>query len=509
MKFVVYNRHLNPNLWQGGKLIPQIRLNLLKIAYDFYGESNLAAPILDIVIIGSATNYNWTPTSDIDLHIIIDFKAINDNHEIAKKIADSFKDNWNTSHNVFIHTHKVELYLQSTVEINQSESSYSLLKNDWIVSPVYNPPTLNKDEIRQKYASLVALIGDTIETKNISNLRHLMDQIKSVRSNGLKMDGEFGTDNIVFKLLRNRGHIKKLKDALVRLYDQSVSLSEAIKPKNDAEKYALDLIQKIFNRHRSLRKDPFNSHEILLMIDNERDLQNLMEKYAQLVYPTSDEPSYQFKNDIENMIGRMEDDHYARRRNKVGTPIDVLKHLVRGKTWKQAKRDLIKQSLGFPQHERVPMDIPDDEADTVFSRHYKLAHGETMYTEPKDSPRLNALIRNSDHRSAYEHNMMLDYYVGHNAVKFPDTIRVYRGVNSNVADIRPGDYVTLDRDYARSYVRGKFGMIKTAILNTADLYLMRADPGGTGLLYWPPGHQIKDVEQVPSFRDFWLANAQP
>jgi hypothetical protein len=48
-----------------------------------------------------------------------------------------------------------------------------------------------------------------------------------MRESGLSKGGEFSTENIVFKLLRTRGHIDKLKDAVNKVYDAQHSLKES------------------------------------------------------------------------------------------------------------------------------------------------------------------------------------------------------------------------------------------------------------------------------------------
>ena len=78
MKFRIYNNTLNPDLWQDSNTLkPEVRESLLKTAQDFYKDTELTAPIEDIYMLGSSANYNWSPTSDIDLHVVIDFKKIN------------------------------------------------------------------------------------------------------------------------------------------------------------------------------------------------------------------------------------------------------------------------------------------------------------------------------------------------------------------------------------------------------------------------------------------------
>ena len=55
----------------------------------------------------------------------------------------------------------------------------------------------------------------------------LWDKIKAMRKSGLEQHGEFGCENISFKLLRNSGCIKLLKDAMMAAQDRELSLREA------------------------------------------------------------------------------------------------------------------------------------------------------------------------------------------------------------------------------------------------------------------------------------------
>ena len=72
-----------------------------------------------------------------------------------------------------------------------------------------------------------------------------------------------------------------------------------------------------------------------------------------------------------------------------------------------------------------------------------------------------------------------------------------------MAKIRPGDFVTFDKDYARGYTRGKFGTVHKDILSSKDLVVYKMEPERDELVYWPEGHQIKKVENIPTFKEFW------
>ena len=100
MKLRVYNKTLDPNLWDDKTLKPEIKESLLKIAEDFYNSTDLKGEIQNILFLGSSANYNWTPTSDIDVHIVIDIAEERINEEYARKFMDGLAFKWNTEHDI-------------------------------------------------------------------------------------------------------------------------------------------------------------------------------------------------------------------------------------------------------------------------------------------------------------------------------------------------------------------------------------------------------------------------
>ena len=59
--------------------------------------------------------------------------------------------------------------------------------------------------------------------------------------------------------------------------------------------------------------------------------------------------------------------------------------------------------------------------------------------------------RAEDNIKQYSVNMFIDYNTGYKMDRFPSKVKVYRGAHSPTAKIRPGDYVTFDKEYASNY----------------------------------------------------------
>jgi len=96
---------LNPKVWKDGELDREVRENLLQIGEDFYKSTDLEADVVDIALCGSLCNYNWSEKySDFDLHIIINYKDIDENLVLVEKLCDLSKKQWKVEELVvFIH----------------------------------------------------------------------------------------------------------------------------------------------------------------------------------------------------------------------------------------------------------------------------------------------------------------------------------------------------------------------------------------------------------------------
>ena len=115
---------LNPKIWTDFEINEEVREDLLRIAQDFYNSTTLEADVKDVVLTGSLSNYNWSEKySDYDLHILIDFKEVNEDIELVKKYVDAAKNNFNKEHDIHIKGYEVEVYIQDVSEYTISNGA--------------------------------------------------------------------------------------------------------------------------------------------------------------------------------------------------------------------------------------------------------------------------------------------------------------------------------------------------------------------------------------------------
>mgnify|MGYP003631001807 CR=1 FL=1 len=268
---------LNTDVFEDDDFVDaDLKKHLEKIARDFIEGLGIPVTIDDIVITGSIANYNWSRFSDVDVHILVDFDEIDENHELVKEMFQKAHAHWNRLHNIKVNDHEVEMYVQDVDEPHTSTGIYSLLNDKWVKKPKRRPFTLNKEEIQAKAAKLMddideieeLLDNDEVE-QAFEDAGRLKEKIRNFRKGGLEKGGEYSTENLAFKVLRRNGYLERLSDMKNDSYDQMMSLEEHFDGKIDFDLEPTDYGDRIpqkgertlgadlritFPRHKSLER---------------------------------------------------------------------------------------------------------------------------------------------------------------------------------------------------------------------------------------------------------------
>jgi hypothetical protein len=229
---VKFNSRLNPKIWATDEtMLPEVRDRLLEIAQDFrefLGITDLQ--LKDITVSGSNAAYTYTPHSDIDLHLVVDLPEA-DESEVYRELFDAKKYQYNEQHNIKIGGYDVELYVQDANKPHHSQGIYSVANNKWTDVPKRRKPTVDDISTRSKYEDLSQRIDSAIASNDYDVMTAMTAKIRDMRQAGLDQHGEFGPENLAFKMLRTQGKIKELYDARNTAKDRMLSLDERRKSK--------------------------------------------------------------------------------------------------------------------------------------------------------------------------------------------------------------------------------------------------------------------------------------
>ncbi len=226
---------LSDNIFeQSGKkyqMRDDIRKSLLKISDDFIESLGIEFFIHDIVLTGSLANFNWSNFSDVDLHIVIDYKETDYNIDLLKEFFDAKKNVWNEKHNITIKGFDVEVYVQDIDEPHISSGVYSILNNKWIIEPEMSKPNIDDRKILEKGEEYAKKIDNLIVKSKkgndvINEIESLRKKLKTFRQSGLGDGGEYSYENLTFKLLRRNGYIEKLLKLKTVVTDKKLSVAQ-------------------------------------------------------------------------------------------------------------------------------------------------------------------------------------------------------------------------------------------------------------------------------------------
>ena len=225
---------LSAAIWEQGHMRPDIRERLQEIAEEFIEKLDLPnVDIKDIILTGSLANYNWSDYSDLDVHIVIDFREVADDEELVKKYFDAVRANWNRNHDITVKGYEVELYVQDDDEKHASTGIYSILNDEWVLQPSRQEFNIDKVNIFKKARHIMrdidkvtAHLGRQEYDTALALAEKTKDKIKRMRRGALERGGIYSTENLAFKVLRRGGYMGKLLDAAGTAYDAQKSLAE-------------------------------------------------------------------------------------------------------------------------------------------------------------------------------------------------------------------------------------------------------------------------------------------
>jgi len=220
---VVVNKTLNPQLWKGDQMRDDVRNALLKIAQHFEKFIGVDLPVVDYTVTGSNANYTWNRYSDLDLHLIVR-GAVSDEQ---RELYTAKKGLYSEQHTITVKGIPVECYVQSMEEPHVSTGVYSVGRDKWLEQPVKTKPDIDDLALVKKREALLHDATQALLDPSMEKLKRVKDKITTMRRAGLERAGEWSTENLVFKDLRNLGVIDQITNKMRELESDELSLENA------------------------------------------------------------------------------------------------------------------------------------------------------------------------------------------------------------------------------------------------------------------------------------------
>ena len=209
----------------------EIRKKLMDVTEKFMDYLDIEFFIHDVILTRSLANYNWSKYSDVDLHILVDYDETDYNLDLLKGFFNSKRSLWNKQHEILVKGFDCEIYVQDVNEPHHASGIYSVLNDEWVVTPVKTVQSIDKNMILKKSEDFEDRIDDISERFDkgedvLEDIKLLKVKLKKFRQSGLDDGGEFSYENLAFKLLRRNGYIGKLLDIQTKTTDKKLSIEQ-------------------------------------------------------------------------------------------------------------------------------------------------------------------------------------------------------------------------------------------------------------------------------------------
>lgn len=227
--------NLNPVIFDGDKLRPEVREQSLLIIEEFLKmleDFDISIDVKDIVLTGSNASYNYTKDSDIDIHIIADTSKYKDTNKLYPVIYDAYKSLFNKKFEIKFYNIPIELYVENQDTPVVSNGIYSIKDNKWIKEPeLLDIPEIDLDKVNEAVKPWEDEALDLIKKAQSGELEDelpiddYISRLYELRHKGFKSEGEYSTENLVFKEIRNNGYLDELKDLKNQIIAKRLSLN--------------------------------------------------------------------------------------------------------------------------------------------------------------------------------------------------------------------------------------------------------------------------------------------
>ena len=177
------------------------------------------------MITGGNANYTYTNKSDIDLHLIADFRKVSCDREVHE-LMDTKRLLYKQQRSLEVYGIPVELYVEDRDMPAQSGGCYSIVKNAWLRKPTKNIPQIDTQELAHWVDIWHTIIKHAIRSGKLNTMRGTMKLLRTYRRKGLHNDprGEFSIPNLVYKSLRNDDTVRALQKLIDLAHDQDLSI---------------------------------------------------------------------------------------------------------------------------------------------------------------------------------------------------------------------------------------------------------------------------------------------
>ena len=207
---------LDPRLWDGDKLRPEVRTRALEIVTDLFADLKMPdLTIKNVEIRGSTVSYEYDDSADLSVRVFLDTSNYKGDVNQLNALLKTYTDYLEAVYEGTLLLRGVPLEPQFYAVKSPSQEPqvgighYSLTDNAWMEHPSMQESRFDRNQIMAdakgfitKYNGLVSEYFADKKAFDCGRLGAFTKEMRSYRGAGIDKDGTRSTPNLTYRMLR-------------------------------------------------------------------------------------------------------------------------------------------------------------------------------------------------------------------------------------------------------------------------------------------------------------------
>ena len=211
-----FSLDLDPRLWDGDKLRPDVRARIMEIVGEtFSGLKMEGLSIADVETQGSTVSYEYDENSDFSARVFLDTSAYKGNVTDLNALLKLYTNYLETLHEGLVTLRGVPLEVQfyaiksDRMKPEKGIGHYSIIRDVWIERPTKQPDRFDRTQMtvdaKRFIAEYNSLVSDFFAAKkgfDCARFAAFTKEMRDYRHAGISRDGTRSTANLTYRMLR-------------------------------------------------------------------------------------------------------------------------------------------------------------------------------------------------------------------------------------------------------------------------------------------------------------------
>lgn len=211
-----FPKELDPRLWAGDKMRPDVRARVLEIVNALFADLKMAdVTIKNVEVQGSTVSYEYDDNADLSVRVFIDTSKYKGDVKGLNTLLKTYTDYLEAAYEGRILLRGVFLEPQfyaiksASLEPQPGIGHYSVTEDAWMERPSIQESHFDRDQMKLDAKRIIAeynlLISDYFADKksfDCGRLTNFTKEMRSYRGAGIDKYGTRSTSNLTYRMLR-------------------------------------------------------------------------------------------------------------------------------------------------------------------------------------------------------------------------------------------------------------------------------------------------------------------